>query len=107
MRQLACIICSRLLFRRKGKEKKTEEKKKTQMHREIGKILRLFFLLSGFTWYPPLLRCILSLQQLGNRSQLDITRALINLPNLTVPPVLFRQSLPHKAHATHPFNRLS
>ena len=47
------------------------------------------------------------LQMLPNRRKLNITRPLINRANLTIPKVLLRKPLPHKAHATHPLNRLA
>jgi hypothetical protein len=46
------------------------------------------------------------LQRLPNRRELDITRPLINRTNLAIPEVLFRQSLPHKSHTTHPLHSL-
>ena len=50
---------------------------------------------------PVLLR-ILPLRQPCNRAQLDIARALINLPNLRIAPVLLRQPLAHESHPAHP-----
>ena len=50
---------------------------------------------------------ILLLQQLRNSGQLNITRPLIDSPNLTIPKHLLRNTLPHEPHPAHPFNRLS
>ena len=59
----------------------------------------------ALTSHPLLLR-ILLLQQPRNRLQLNVTRPLINRPNLTIPKHLLRDPLPHEPHPAHPLNRL-
>ena len=50
---------------------------------------------------------ILLLQQLRNRVELHITRALVDGANLAIAEHLLRDPLPHEAHSAHPLDRLA